>query len=325
MARFPVPERKTGALGSKDKLMSGFPNVRITLKDWRMLHAVVSCGTFANAAELLHVSQPAISYAIGKLEEQLGLPLLELVGRKYKLTEAGTALLEHSRTLLQQAAALEEFARHLQRGWRAEVLLAVDQEFPTSIVMPALYTFSSQGKDTIVRLMEVHTSEIQKVLFEKGVDLAINREIPPGFNGEPLLEMEYVAVAHPEHPLFKLGRQLTQADLDREVEVLIKWEIVSFHSDPKEGGQVKRYWQVNNLETVESALCHGIGYGWLPRYRVRNLLQSCKLNILPLLNRSTYKSNFYLVHGRPAIRSPEAEQLATVLRSVAAVATDSLN
>jgi DNA-binding transcriptional LysR family regulator len=323
MARFPAPERN--AFGGKDKLVTGFPNVRITLKDWRMLHAVVSCGTFANAAQLLHVSQPAISYAISKLEEQLGFPLLELDGRKYRLTEAGTALLEHSRTLLQQAAALEEFARHLQRGWRAEVLLAVDQEFPTSIVMPGLFTFSSQCKDAIVRLMEVHTSEIQKVLYEKGIDLAINREIPPGFNGEPLLEVDYVAVAHPDHPLFKLGRPLTQADLDREVEVLIKWEIVSFNSDPKGGGQVKRYWQVNNLETVESALCHGIGYGWLPKYRIRNLLESCKLNTLPLLNRSTYKSNFYLVHGRPAIRSPEAEQLAKVLRSVAATATDSLN
>jgi DNA-binding transcriptional LysR family regulator len=290
-----------------------------------MLHAVVSCGTFANAAQLLHVTQPAISYAISKLEEQLGLPLLELDGRKYKLTEAGTALLEHSRTLLQQAAALEEFARHLQRGWSVEVLLAVDQEFPTSIIMPALYKFSSQCEDSIVRLMEVHTSEIQKVLYEKGIDIAINREIPAGFNGELLLEVEYVAVAHPDHPLFKLDRPLTQADLDREVEVLVKWEIVSFNRDPKEAGQVKRYWQVSNLETVESALCHGIGYGWLPRYRVRKLLENGKLSILPLLNRSTYKSNFYLVHGRPAIRSPEAEQLAKVLQNVAAIATESLN
>jgi DNA-binding transcriptional LysR family regulator len=326
MGRYQAREGKTGMFGSsKGNPVPGFPNVRITLKDWRMLHAVASCGTFANAAQLLHVTQPAISYAISKLEEQLGLPLLELNGRKYKLTEIGTALLEHSGTLLQHAAALEEYAKHLQRGSSVEVLLAVDQEFPTSIVMPALYTFSSQCKDATVRLLEVHTSEIQKVLFEKGIDLAINREIPAGFNGDPLLEVEYVCVAHPDHPLFQLGRQLTQADLDREVQVLIKWEIVSFSSDAKEAGQVKRYWQVNNLETVESALCHGIGYGWLPRYRVRKLLEGGELKVLPLLNSSAYKSNFYLVHGRPAIRSPEAEQLANVLRSVAAIATGSLN
>jgi DNA-binding transcriptional LysR family regulator len=137
--------------------------------------------------------------------------------------------------------------------------------------------------------------------------------------------VEYEAVAHPDHPLFKLDRPLTQADLDREVEVLIKWEIVSFDRGPQEAAQTKRYWQVSNLETLESALCHGIGYGWLPRHRIRNLLESGKLRPLPLLNISAYKSNFYLVHGRPAIRSAEAEQLAEVLQNVAAIATESFS
>jgi DNA-binding transcriptional LysR family regulator len=309
---------------SRDRCVEGFLNVRITLKEWRMLHAVVARGTFAKAAQLLHVSQPAISYTITKLEEQLGLPLLKLEGRKYKLTEAGNALLKHSRALLQQAVALEEFAKHLRQGWREQVRLAVDQDFPTSLVIPALHTFSSQCKDAKIHLREVHTSEIRKVLYDQSVDLAINSKIPPGFNGELLIKVEHVPVAHFEHPLFKLQRELTQADLDREVQVLTKSEIIAQINDRNGRPDITRYWQVSNLDTAESALCEGAGYGWLPKHRIHKSLESGKLKILPLLNGLRYKSNFYLVHGRPAIRSTEAERLAKVLHNVAAISTESI-
>jgi DNA-binding transcriptional LysR family regulator len=308
----------------RNRSVEGFLDVRITLKEWRMLHAVVSCGSFANAAKLLHVSQPAISYTITKLEEQLRLPLLKLEGRKYKLTEAGTALLEHSRSLLQQAVALEEFAKHLRDGWREQVRLAVDQDFPTSLVVPALQTFSSQCKDTKVHLIEVHTTEIGKVLYEKSVDLAINSQIPPGFNGELLIEIEHLPVAHPDHSMFKLQRELTQADLDREVQVLTKTDIVAQINDRIRSSDITRHWQVSNLDTAESALREGVGYGWLPKHRVQKSLERGKLKVLPLLNSPRYNSNFYLVHGRPAVRSSEAERLAQMLRTVAAIATESI-
>src|ERR671927_403894 len=69
-------------------------NFHITLKQWKMLHAVVDCGGFTDAAEYLHISQSAISYTIAKLQEQLGIPVLKLEGRKAQLTEVGRELLE---------------------------------------------------------------------------------------------------------------------------------------------------------------------------------------------------------------------------------------
>jgi hypothetical protein len=87
---------------------------RASLSQWRAFHAVVACGGFAGAAEYLHVTQPAISYSITKLEQQFGIRLLKLSGRKAHITNAGQVLLERSHELLRMAADLESMACNLR-------------------------------------------------------------------------------------------------------------------------------------------------------------------------------------------------------------------
>jgi len=93
----------------------GMRNFSSSLKQWRMLHALIDCGSYAEAAERLHVSQSTLSYTILQLQERLGVQLLKLEGRKAVLTEAGAALLERSRRVLDEARALEEFARNFEQ------------------------------------------------------------------------------------------------------------------------------------------------------------------------------------------------------------------
>ena len=64
-----------------------------TLDAWEILRTVVQLGGFAAAAEKLNRSQSTISYAIGRLQEQLGVQLFNIEGRKAQLTEAGRVLL----------------------------------------------------------------------------------------------------------------------------------------------------------------------------------------------------------------------------------------
>ena len=110
---------------------------RVTLEQWRTLQAVVDQGGFAQAAEALHRSQSSISYTIARMQEQLGVPLLRLDGRKAVLTEAGNLLLRRSRQLVNQAQQLEELAHHMEQGWEAEVKLVVDAAYPTASVVSA--------------------------------------------------------------------------------------------------------------------------------------------------------------------------------------------
>lgn len=86
-----------------------------SLKQWRMLHALIDCGSYAEAAARLHVSQSTLSYTLIKLQERLGVRLLQLEGRRAVLTAPGKLLIERSRRVLDEARELEEFARTLGR------------------------------------------------------------------------------------------------------------------------------------------------------------------------------------------------------------------
>src|SRR6185312_1312326 len=103
---------------------------KTTLEQWAVLAAVINKGGFAQAAESLHRSQSAVSYAVARLQEALDVPLLAIEGRKAVLTSHGQVLLKRARPLLQDLAALESLARQLKQGWESELRLVVDAAFP---------------------------------------------------------------------------------------------------------------------------------------------------------------------------------------------------
>lgn len=293
-------------------------NLYVSLKQWRIFHAVIDCGGFAEAAKSLHLSQSTISYTVAKLQDQLGTALLKIEGRKAILTAEGRALLERSRNVLKEAVELETFARNLGQGWGQEVRLVVDHNFPVRLLTQSLSRFTSLGQGAAhVRLREVPTLHAEDVLRDPNVDLAISERVPLGYLGEPLIEVEYIAVAHPEHPLMLLDREVSAIDLVQHIQVDM--------GNPGAGDKANalnpkhmRRWMMNSFDTVIAAVCEGLGYAWLPRHRVQKWLDQGTLAQLPLGDKRTYKSILYLVHGRPWCATPAASRLAEVLRGFAA-------
>ena len=159
---------------------------RVTLDQWRTLQAVVDQGGYAQAAEMLHRSQSSVSYAVARLQEQLGMQLLRIDGRKAVLTEAGTVLLRRSRQLVKQAGQLEDLAHHLDQGWEAEVRLVVDAAYPNSRLIRALSAFIPQSRGCRVRLREEVLSGVEEVLLDGDADLAITSLNLQGYLGTQL-------------------------------------------------------------------------------------------------------------------------------------------
>lgn len=87
--------------------------LRVTLKQWRIFQAVVDYGGFNLAASNLYLSQSTVSYSIAKLEKMLGVQLLEVEGRRSRLTAAGKEIYNMSRYILRAAGEVEEMAKHL--------------------------------------------------------------------------------------------------------------------------------------------------------------------------------------------------------------------
>jgi DNA-binding transcriptional LysR family regulator len=299
-------------------LAMGTP-IRIGLKDWRVLHAVVDCGTFASAASILNMSQPSVSYTLAKLEEQIGIRLFRQEGRKACITPMGSALVDRTRMLVKEAYEVEYFAANLMKTWKHDVRLAVETDFPITWLAKALRTFYADHTNVNIHLSEDSGNVIEQGLEERTIDIAINSRVPEGMKGTLLVEMEMVPVASPTHGLIRLGRELQATDIFQEVCVKTELgkDIVPLQPSPtKPHEKVASTWTVHNFDTAISLVTEGLGYGWLPRHKVATLLSEGKLAVLPLQQQADCNLRFFLIHRNCSVPKIEVKRLATVLREV---------
>ena len=272
-----------------------FPQV--TLDQWRVLQAIIDHGGYAQAAQALHRSQSSISYAINKMQEQLNVTVLQVQGRKAQLTDAGEVLLRRSRSLLQDAQALEELAHHLEQGWEAEIRMVVDAAFPMPLLIQALKQFAPQDRGTRVLISEVVLSGARDALESGDTDLVIGTEYAAGYLSDVLIEIELVAVAHPDHPLHQLARSLTSRDLQNEMQVVIK---DSGQHAPRDIGWLgaEHRWTVSSIDKAITTISSGLGFGWLPHHQIHEQLQHQQLKLLPLKSGQTFRTHLYLTFGQ---------------------------
>ncbi len=283
-----------------------------TLDQWRALQAVVDYGGYAQAATQLNRSQSTVNYAVTKLEEQLGIQLLEVKGRKAVLTEAGQVLLDRSRLLLKDAVEIGQLANSLSQGREAEIQLVVDAAFPTAILMETLKLFATQSQGTRVQLREVVLSGACEALVAGEADLVIAGQVPPDFLGNILLEVEFVAVAHPDHALHQLNREISTNDISHELQVVIRDSGVKHNVNTGWLGAEHR-WTVTSIDSATAAVSAGLGFAWLPRHQVQDKLDRGELKLLPLDQGLNYVANLYLIFGKPASIGPATRQLADIL------------
>jgi len=254
---------------------------RVTLAQWQMLAAVVDHGGFARAAEVVHKSPSTLNHAVHKLEEQLGVRVLEPVGRQVRLTEAGAMLLRRARQLIESAEALEDVAGSLAEGLEAEVVLAVDQIFPADALARALSHFSAAYPHVRVQLHETVLNGGIEMLYDGRADLVVSGLAAQGFLGEPLVTVHFLAVAHPDHPLHRLARQLDLRDLTQHRQLVVRDSALRQSMD---AGWLKaeQRWTVSHLATSVDMIRRGLGFAWLPETRIRAELDDGTLLPLPL-------------------------------------------
>src|ERR1700722_5669805 len=146
---------------------------RISLEQWRSLLAVVDAGGYAQAAQVLHKSQSAVTYAVQKIEALLAVKLFEVIGRKAHLTPTGEVLYRRAKALLEEAGALERAAGSLAAGWESELRLAVEIIFPTWLLLQCFELFAQERPDMRIELYETVLSGTDEALIQRKVDLAI--------------------------------------------------------------------------------------------------------------------------------------------------------
>lgn len=291
--------------------MKDYP--RVTLEQWRVFHAIIEQGGYAQAANHLHRSQSAISYAMSRLQEQLGIDLLKIEGRKAVLTEQGQVLLQRSQQLLTEASGIENFAQHLSQGREAEIQFVVDAAFPHHILMSALARFAKQSQGTHVQLREVILSGASDALSNNEADLVIGTELPSEYLADPLIDIEFVAVAHRDHPLHQFDRKITSSDLGHHMHVVIRDS--GGHNKKNVGWLTNQQrWTVSSIDSAVSAIEHGLGFGWLPRHRLIDALDKGHLKPLQLEQGGSYSGKLSMSFGHPQNIGPATYELAEIIK-----------
>ena len=176
-----------------------------TLRQLEYLVTVVDQSSFTKAAELLHVTQPALSHQIRALERSAGSPLLERLPRAIRLTPTGRAMLPHARAALADAERARCAARQAAGLEVGELQIATLYSISLGILPTALKAWRRTHPDVGIRLFEHrHTEELIEAMSSGQADLAVG-PTPARWSGtvRVLGEEELVVVVASDDPAAK--------------------------------------------------------------------------------------------------------------------------
>jgi len=290
----------------------GSPIPHISLEQWRALIAVVDRGGYAQAAAALYKSQSAVTYAVQKIESSLGVHAFEIQGRRAVLTPTGQMLYRRALALVNEAGELERVARTLSAGWEAEIGIACEILFPPEWLIDCLATFGGESPQTRVEVIESVLGGTPEALLTGQADLAITPQVPPGFLGTSLLRQRLLAVAHPEHPLHSLGRDVGLKDLRSHRHLTVRGTGAT--RDRRSATvEVEQRWVFGSMASSITAACAGHGFAWYPEERIARELADGRLQRLPMRGAEERFVDLYLVLADPDLAGPGVCRLAEII------------
>lgn len=238
-----------------------------TLDQLQVFLAVAETGSFSAASRALNRAQSVVSYTIGNLEAQLEMTLFERSGaRQPKLTEAGKAMLTDARRIVADLQVMRARAKSIKQGLEAEISLAISVMVPTEALVTELRKFRENFPSVALNL---NVGELGMVM-----DMVINGRADIGLGGALLRQDDtliaekigysfMIPVAAPDHPLARLDRPLTLADVREEVQM-----VVTDQSGITKGRDFNvlsyKTWRVSDIATKYQLIRGGLGWGGLP-------------------------------------------------------------
>ncbi|KFZ37065.1 LysR family transcriptional regulator [Shewanella mangrovi] len=177
------------------------------IRQLRHFCALLKYGSFTRAAEKLNMAQPALSQSLKRLEQSLGVTLVQRQARKHsgaiKLTAEGQVLKQHAELILQQVTQAQTHIREMADLSRGEVRVAVPGMLGSFYLPSRLMAFRHQYTNLKLSLFEGGTRDALRMLEQQEVDIAIitKSDLKPDFDSCVLINEEIVVAASYEHPL----------------------------------------------------------------------------------------------------------------------------
>lgn len=198
--------------------------MHIEFRHLRTIRAIHQAGGLARAADLLHITQSALSHQIKGLEDQAGVELFVRRSKPLKLSSAGQRLLALAEKVLPEIEALQSDFEGLREGSAGRLHIAIECHACFEWLFPVLEQFRKTWPDVDVDIRPGLAFDALPALQKEEVDLVVSSdpEDLPGIEFKPLFDYEPVFVASSQHPLAQ--KPFIEAEDFRD-EVLITYPV----------------------------------------------------------------------------------------------------
>ncbi len=287
------------------------------LSELQVFLTVAREGSFSRAAERLFRTQPAVSLAIRKLEEDLGQRLFVRGARPVRLTDAGTLLKDYAERLINLRDEVKKGLSELEGLQRGELSLGVN-ESSIHALMPAIAKFREQHPGVQIRVHRMFSRDIPHEVLNYRLDLGAVSYIPrdPQLQATEILKDELTLVVPPKHPLAK-KKEVDVADLGNEsfvahiVESPFRRRVIELFA--RNRTVLNMPTEMPTIESIKRFVQMGMGVAIVPRMCVqweieRGWMKEVKIRQLNI------PRHVYLVSRRGARLPHAAAELVRILR-----------
>ncbi len=299
-------------------MIEGGRVIHITLRQLKIFEAVARHGSVSRAAKDLHLTQPAVSMQIKQLEEQIGLGLIDQVGKRLVLTEAGQELRGHAERVAAQLVdlngAMDQF-RDLERGILRLAVVSTANYFLPGIIA----AFSARHPGVRISLKVANREAVLAALADNQTDLAVIGRPPGGVDlvAHAFLDNPLVVIAAPTHPLASRPSIPTQA-LDGQTLVVrepgsgTRQAMDRFLGE--QGVDYRAGCELSTNEAIKQAVQAGLGLAIAPLQTLELELEAGRLVALPVEGFPLIR-HWYVVHRRDKRLSAASQAFRDLLLS----------
>lgn len=284
--------------------------LHLSLRQLKVFEAVARNLSYSKAARELHLTQPAVSMQVRGMEESIGLPLTEQLGKKIFLTEAGREVFYYSQSIAAQLADLEMALNQMKGLEQGQLNLAVVST-ANAVATDLLAGFRSHHPGVAIQLGVTNRQEVLSQLAANDIDLAIMGQPPEGHDLDAVSFMEnpLVVIAPPGHPLTRKkripARELANEPfLVREAGSGTRGAMERFFA--ARGLNIHTSMEMSSNEAIKHAVQAGLGLGILSLHTLEQELTLRRLAVLEVEGFPIMR-HWYIVHRADKRLSPVAQ------------------
>ena len=251
----------------------------MTLTELRYIVAVARERHFGRAAEACFVSQPTLSVAVKKLEEELDVRIFERGGNEVTVTPLGEAIVRQAQQVIEQAAAIKEIAKSGKDPLSGPLKLGIIYTIGPYLLPDLVRQAIERTPQMPLMLQENFTVKLLEMLRTGDIDCAIMAEPFPdaGLAVAPLYDEPFMVAVPKKHPLAR-RKQVSSEELKRETMLLLGTghcfrdqvlevcpEFARFSSD---ADGIRKSFEGSSLETIKHMVASGMGVTVVPQLSV---------------------------------------------------------